>query len=209
MQIPQRLQVVDGLSSLDAGVRLLPFIVLVSIGTALGSLISQVVKTRLIYGMLFGSVIQLAAVICFVSMPLSNDQGGSLPVSQYIFQVLLGLGNGVSYTVNFNGMPYTLDGRKELVAPAMGANAQFRYLGGAIGLGGVTAGLNSYLRTHLAIALTTAEVEAVLQSASEIARLDAAKQGLVLQVFANGFALQWKIVCGFVVAQLLAVLLTL
>ena len=144
------------------------------------------------------------AVICFATAPISENRGDALPASQYGFQMLIGLGNGISYVVNFNGMPYAIDGRKDLVAPAMGANTQFRYLGGAVGLGIVTVTLNSYVRSHLSGLLTPSDIINVLQSSDNIAMLNAETQARVLLVFANGFLLQWKIICGFVGLQIVA-----
>lgn len=188
--------------------RLLPYILFVPIGTVVGSVISGRFKTKPIYGMLLGALLQLAAVICFAVIPLSGGRESTLPASQYGFQILIGLGNGISYTVNFNGMPYSLDGRKELVVPAMGANTQFRYLGGAVGLGVVTAALNEYIRSHLSSVLTSSEIAAILESSRVISTLSPERQTQVLQIFANGYLLQWRIICGFVGLQIVASILS-
>ena len=182
-------------------------ILLIPIGTVTGSIISSKFNTRLIYGMLVGALLQLVAVVCFATAPISDTRGGALPARQYGFQILIGLGNGISYVVNFTGMSYLGDGRKDLVAPAMGANTQFRYLGGAVGLGIMTATLNSDVRSHLSGLLAPSDIASVLQSSDRIAMLDAETQARVLLIFASGFVLQWKIVCGFVGLQMVANLL--
>lgn len=177
---------------------------MVPFGTVVGSIISGKVKRRPTYGMLLGASLQLAAVICFATVPLSGSRRSALPTSQYGFQILIGLGNGISYTVNFNGMPYALDGQKNLIAPAMGTNTQFRYLGGAIGLGVVTAALNGYVRSQLSDVLTPSDITAILQSSGMISTLSVEAQTRVLQVFTSGFLLQWRIMCGFVGLQIVA-----
>ena len=101
-------------------------------------------------------------------------------------------------------MPYALDGQKNLIAPAMGTNTQFRYLGGAIGLGVVTAALNGYVRSQLSDVLTPSEITAILQSSGMISTLSVEAQTRVLQVFTSGFLLQWRIMCGFVGLQIVA-----
>ncbi|KAH8648133.1 major facilitator superfamily domain-containing protein [Tricladium varicosporioides] len=207
IQIPQRLQVVNGLSSLESGVQLLPYIIFVPVGTMTASIFAGMFKMKPVPGALLGALLQLIGVVCFVTVPAPNNLQSTFPGTQYAFQVILGLGNGLSYTMNFNGMPYTLDGCKELVPSAMGAVTQFRYLGGALGIGVVTAALNSYVKQHLMSFLSSEDIAAVLQSSKAILTLATDERARVLQVFSDGFLLQWKLLCGFVGLQIVTILL--
>lgn len=207
IQIPQRLQVVNGLSSLEAGVHMLPYIIFVPVGTITASVFAGALNIKPVPGALLGALLQLIGVVCFATWPAPDDFQGKFPATEYAFQIILGLGNGLSYTMNFNGMPYTLDGRKELVPSAMGAVTQFRYLGGAIGIGVVTAALNSYVKQHLTNFLSAESIMAVLESSRAIATLASDERIQVLQVFSDGFLLQWRLLCGFVGLQIVTILL--
>jgi hypothetical protein len=207
VQIPQRLQVVNGLSPLESGIQLLPYIIFIPVGTMAASIFAGVLKMKPVPGALLGALLQLIGVVCFATLPAPDNFQRTFPAAQYAFQLLLGLGNGLSYTFNFNGTPYTLDGRKELVPSAMGAVTQFRYLGGALGIGVVTTALNSYVKQNLTGFLSSEDIAAVLQSSKAIAALATDERARVLQVFSDGFLLQWKILCGFVGLQIVTILL--
>jgi hypothetical protein len=207
VQVPQRLQIINNLSPLQAGTRLLPYIVFLPVGTICASIISKLMPGKPVPGMLVGAFLQLAAAICFVTVQSSTL--GQVDSAQYAFQALMGLGNGISYTVNFNGMPFVLGGRKELVPRAMGANTQFRYLGGALGLGVVTAAFNTYVHLHLSRILSVDTITSILESSSGVYDLSPNVQAAVIQDFADAFTLQWEIICIFVGLQIVANLLAI
>ena len=91
----------------------------------------------------------------------------------------------------------------------MGANTQFRFLGGAVGLGLVTAVLNGFLRPRLAEIVAGDVLGAILESTDVVTTLSPQLQARILDVFADGFVLQWRVLCGFVGSQILASFLTL
>ena len=91
----------------------------------------------------------------------------------------------------------------------MGASMQFRYLGGAVGFGIVTAIFNSGLRSHLGSLLTPEDVSKVLESTDYILRLPIPVQHPVKQVFQHSFAIGWRALLGFICAQIPAALMML
>lgn len=89
----------------------------------------------------------------------------------------------------------------------MGAIAQFRILGGCIGLAIVTAIQHSYLRSHLTQFLASSTVEALLQSSSAIATFPASSQELVRDTYGASYNLQFQVLARLAGAQLLTCLL--
>ncbi|KAL6229037.1 pectate lyase superfamily protein-domain-containing protein [Aspergillus navahoensis] len=92
-------------------------------------------------------------------------------------------------------------------AVAMGAVAQFRVMGGCIGIAIATAVAIGYLQSHLQQVLGPEELRAVLQSAAELSALSSTDQGLVRGAFSASYNLQMKILAGFAGGQVLASLL--
>ena len=86
---------------------------------------------------------------------------------------------------------------------------QFRYLGGAVGLGIVTAVFNNRVRSGLVSLLTPTDIVRVLQSTELIHQLPGPQQHEVQLVFGDSFTLQWKTILGFVCAQIPAALMML
>ena len=86
---------------------------------------------------------------------------------------------------------------------------QFRYLGGAVGLGITTAVFNNSVRSGLASLLAPTDVFRVLESTELIHELPNPLQQEVQHVFGNSFTLQWKTLLGFVCAQVPAALMML
>ncbi|KAF4625358.1 hypothetical protein G7Y89_g12808 [Cudoniella acicularis] len=196
IQIPQRFQIVNGLSPFDAGIRLLAFIVMVPIGAVVGAAITDKCKVKPTYALLGGTTLQLVGAVCFAILPYSTE----ISASQYGYQILFGIGSGISNAVSTTSVPFIVQ-RKDVPA-ALGANTQFRYLGGAVGLGIISSILNSMLRPKLAIILNPEQLEAILQSTEILNTLQATQREQVLLAFADGFSLQWKVILAFIVAQI-------
>lgn len=143
-QLPQRFQLVNGLSSLDAAVRVLPFGVASSTGTVLSGRVAGKAKIPAIYIVLFGAVLQ---VIGFALLGTLHETGGIEPAT-YGYMVLGGMGCGISYSTMILIVPFAAEKRDGAVA--MGAANQFRIMGGAIGLAIVTSVFNGYVRSQFA-----------------------------------------------------------
>lgn len=85
----------------------------------------------------------------------------------------------------------------------MGANSQFRIMGGAIGLSIINTVMHSFLRSHLSSILTLPQLESVLGSAQAIAALPTNKYEQVVLEFSEGYNIQMKIMSGMAAIQLL------
>lgn len=85
----------------------------------------------------------------------------------------------------------------------MGAIAQFRVMGGSIGLAIITAIHNSYLRSHLTRFLGHDGTEAVLRSTGVITTLPSRTQELIRGIYADSHALQMNVLAGLAGGQVL------
>lgn len=92
---------------------------------------------------------------------------------------------------------------------ATGAIIQFRFLGGAIGLAIVSSVLNSMLKSNLREALSSSELETLLQTTEIISTFPPNIQEIVRGVFARSYNVQFKIMVGFAAAQVPAAALFL
>lgn len=92
-QLPQRFQIINGLSSVDAGVRLVPFGVTVPIGAMLGSRIAGNLRVPPIFVAIGGAILQVVGFALLSQLPSTTQ----IPPSVYGFQVLCGIGVGATY----------------------------------------------------------------------------------------------------------------
>lgn len=84
----------------------------------------------------------------------------------------------------------------------MSSVAQFRVMGGVIGLAIVTAALNGVVRARLRHVLPQAQVEELLRSAAAIASTSGSERDRIRIAFAEGYNLQMKILAGLAAAQI-------
>ena len=86
---------------------------------------------------------------------------------------------------------------------------QFRYLGGAVGLGIVTSVFNNNVKHQVASFLAPDDVSRLLESTQMIHLLPESSQLEVQKIFGESFSLQWKTLLGFVCAQIPTALMML
>lgn len=107
IQIPQRFQAVNGLSPLDAAIRLLPFALASPFGSALAPLIAKKAKIPPLYLCLVGSALQLIGFALLTTTPHSMD----IFVGQYGYQFIAGLGVGINLACLVVMAPFTVEER--------------------------------------------------------------------------------------------------
>ena len=90
----------------------------------------------------------------------------------------------------------------KLKAVALGSIAQFRVMGGVIGLAIVTAVFNSFVKSKLGQFLSADQIDNLLKATSSITSLPTEMQEVVRGIFADGYNLQMKILAGFAAAQI-------
>ncbi|KAK7948856.1 uncharacterized protein PG986_009742 [Apiospora aurea] len=143
LQIPQRFQLVGGYSSLDAGVRLIPFGVGLSAGTILSANVAKRSKVPTIYTVMVGALLQILGYALLAT-------GGSyidIPPGVYGYQVIAGLGCGISFQTLILNIPHVAEKRDHAVG--MGAANQFRAIGSTLMVAVTTALFNGFVFPRL------------------------------------------------------------
>lgn len=106
-QIPQRFQLVNGLSGLDAGVRLIPFTMCMPVGTVISAILTTRLHVAPIWVIMGGACLQTLGFALLGTLPVSLD----IPSRTYGFEMLSGIGCGINYTLVFLLIPYCLQVR--------------------------------------------------------------------------------------------------
>lgn len=93
IDIPQRFQMIEHVSALGSGLRLIPFNLLISIGTVVVNIVVAKTKIPPIRLLAFGVVLQITGVSLISSMTDIKD----IPMAIYGYQVLVGFGTGIVF----------------------------------------------------------------------------------------------------------------
>ena len=202
IDIPQRLQTVNGISPLGAGVRLIPFNFMIALGCIVINVFAMRTRIAPIYLVLTGSIIELIGLSLLSTLSSTNIMAPAQSVI-YGWEVLSGFGIGMVWGMLLVIPPHVVEPRD--LAISSGALLQFRVFGGALGLALASAVMNSYLTSHLSHSIGSEYLAAVLQSTETIKSFPIDTQQLVLEKFAEGYNLQMKILAGFAGLQVLCV----
>ena len=202
IDIPQRLQTVNGISPLGAGVRLIPFNFMIALGCIVINVFAMRSRIAPIYLVLAGSIIELIGLSLLSTLSSTNIMAPAQSVI-YGWEILSGFGIGMVWGMLLVIPPHVVEHRD--LAISSGALLQFRVFGGALGLALASAVMNSYLTSHLSHSIGSEYLAAVLQSTEAIKAFPIATQQLVLENFAEGYNLQMKILAGFAGLQVLCV----
>ncbi|PVH98544.1 MFS general substrate transporter [Periconia macrospinosa] len=197
--VPQRLETVHGESPVQAGIKILPYTLVAAVGAVIASLIVSTGRIAPIYIMLFFSA--LGAVGTGLLTTITSTE--YIPNEFYGYLTLIGLGIGGTWGLTVPFVGHAVDQMD--VSSACGALIQFRILGGALGIAIMSATMETYLRQQLPSTLSPVQLSAILKSTTAISLLPPELQAHVIEVFAQGYSLQLKIVTGFSVAQFLAI----
>ncbi|KAK8911325.1 hypothetical protein QC760_000368 [Botrytis cinerea] len=196
VQLLLRFQVVNGLSQLNAGVRLLPFLAFTPAGSMVTAGVEGKFKVPPLYMFIAASCLQIAAFTLLSFSPTDSH----INHAQYGYQAMAAIAIGSSLTSLTVMAPFMVEERDKSVA--MAAVLQFRTMGGAIGLAIVTTVMNRYIKTHLSEILTPNQVHEILRSTESLALLPPSALRPVTETFARGFNLQMRILIGTSVAQI-------
>lgn len=118
--IPQRFILVNGLSPLDAGVRLLPFTFLCPIGSIIASVIAKA-KVPTIYLLVVGSVLQVVGFALLTTIPITTD----IWSPQYGFQIIAGFGVGINISTLILMTPFCVEDRDKGMSNSLTCFALF------------------------------------------------------------------------------------
>ena len=131
--------------TLDAGIRLLPFGGVFPVGCMTGTLLASKFKVPAIYLIFVGAILQLVGYAFLGTLGISVQ----VEKAVYGYLVLCGFGCGMSFTMAYITVPFTVDNCDKAVG--MAAANQFRTMGSVMGLAIATSIFNGYMLSHLAV----------------------------------------------------------
>ncbi|KAF7555861.1 hypothetical protein G7046_g6444 [Stylonectria norvegica] len=201
--IPERFQIVNQEGVLIAGLHILPMLGACAIGSFLGGAISNK-RNNTSYTLFAASALQLLGVGLMTM--LTGVEGGV--DAQYGFQVIFGLGVGLSFSAATISTSILAAERSGL-ASAQGAVAQARVFGGCIGLAICTVIFNSHVNQYLGDTLTPKQLEDLHRSPLSGLQLPIDLQDLVKNVYAGAFVEEIRVMMGVCAVMVVASLFTL
>ncbi|KAH9890146.1 putative multidrug resistance protein fnx1 [Xylariomycetidae sp. FL2044] len=196
--LPQRIELVYGTSGLDAGVRLIPFSVMIAVGSIVASGLAGKLKVPPIYLLFAGSALQVLGFALLGTLPFTRGIPGRI----YGFEVIAGLGCGVNFALLFIMIPFVNEKRDH--AAGMGAGSQLRMMGGAVALSISTAVFNTYAQGPLQDLLGSSDTDMLTQL---LPKLSVALQEEVRRILAEGYNRQTLVLCVSAALQVPASLL--
>ncbi|KAL4922920.1 MFS general substrate transporter [Aspergillus aurantiobrunneus] len=196
LELPGRFQLLNNMSGLDSGVRILPFTLTIALASALagGLTASGHVPPFIVF--LASSALQVLGVGLLYSVHPSGDLGPSV----YGYELLAGMGVGLNLTTATLVVPSLVE-RRSL---SLGSVTQLRVLGGAIGVSIATSLLKNTVQSRLANGGPSEVLEDIMQDVSSVDRLPPSMQTLVRAAFADRYEQQLAMVLGLCAAQVLA-----
>ena len=192
--ISQRLQTVNDISPLGAGIRLVLFNFMIALGCILINLFAICSRIAPIYLVFVSSIIQLIGLSLFSTFSL-NDVMAPAPSVVYGWKILSGFGKGMVWGMLLAIPPLVVEHRDSAISS--GALLYFRVFGGALDLALASAVINSYLTTHFSHSIGSEYLAAALQSTEATKGFPVDGPRLVLEKFAEEYDLQMKILAAF------------
>lgn len=107
LTLPQRFQIVNGLSNLDAGIRLLPFGGSFPVGAVLSANAASKCKVPGPYLVMLGAAIQVVGFALLGRLKAAEE----IDIAMYGYQVLCGVGTGMSYQILYLMVPFVAEQR--------------------------------------------------------------------------------------------------
>ncbi|KAF2103746.1 MFS general substrate transporter [Rhizodiscina lignyota] len=199
--LPQRFQIVEGDSPFRSGLRLIPFNLFVAVGAVIANAIAGKLKVPPMYVCVVGAIIESVGVGLLSTLPKDSGSPGLV----YFYEILGGLGVGIPFGISLGIVPYIIDKRDTDIGG--GCALQARIFGGALGLSIATTVLNNHLSSHFGAMGQQAQDRLQADAVSFIASLPPTAQHGVIEVFGEGYSIVFKIMAGFAVAQVFAVIL--
>ncbi|KAI1180244.1 drug resistance transporter [Nemania sp. FL0916] len=201
IQLPIRYQTTLGVNPLQAGIKLLPFVLFGPVGAALTAGLSKNRRVAPVYVGLFGVILQILGLAFLSSVPVDNPDWNAT----YGLEVLVGLGMGCAIGVVTIMTPYVVQHKDLAVATAAGT--QFRFVGSAVVVSITTAVGNGWIKDQLSGVLTSQQIGGIFRSSDTINHLPPEVQKRVRAEFGRSFNLEFHIILGFAVAAVLSIAL--
>lgn len=105
IQLPQRFQLVNDLTPIDAGVKIIPFGVAFPFGAILANRVIGSLKVPFMYVLIVGAVLQTVGYALLTTLRPS----ATIPASTYVYQVIAGIGAGISFQSLVFAVPFILE----------------------------------------------------------------------------------------------------
>jgi len=192
INLPQRFQAANAVSSSRAGICLLPLLLSSPFASGVCGYLVSKLKVPPFYLIMAGATLQLVGVCLLGRLPNTP-----LKVVSQVFgyEVILGFGFGIGLSTLLIMTPLVV--QEQDMAVTMGAVTQIRVLGGTLGLAICSTTLNSHLHSELLTILTPAELQLISESASNISGFSLERQTAVRVAFAEGYTRQMWVMAAF------------
>ncbi|PWY74483.1 MFS general substrate transporter [Aspergillus sclerotioniger CBS 115572] len=177
IEIPQRFQIVNGLSAERSGILLLPMTIVTPFSATAAGIIAGKKPRLCEYLTLGGTALALVNG--------SATYQSQHPSPQYGYQVILSLVLGLIMPSVFMILRMTIS--QAQLASAIGANNMVRTLGGCIGLAICSSVSRSELDAGLGTFLSEAQIKALSQSTASLSLLPGAEEQRVRSVYGGSF----------------------
>ncbi|MCJ1392470.1 hypothetical protein MMC18_005337 [Xylographa bjoerkii] len=212
--LPQRFQIVNGETPVNAGIKILPLLLIENANfealptvlfSALGSGIGGALmnkKNVAFYVLVASNVLEILGTGLLSSLPVFPE----VPPEIYVYQAILGLGFGMSVVSLM--VTTRLEVTVEDEAVSQGAVTQVRVLGGVIGLAITTTVLIASLESDLSGILSPDQLNSFLQSTGSISGFSTLQTAMTRLMYGKAFNLQMKIIMAFSIASLCISLFT-
>lgn len=105
--LAQRFQVLINLSPLDAGIHIIPYSAVVTVGTMLACLASRKFHIPVVYFVLFGSILHTVGMSLLSILPETR----SYPSEGYWYEAIAGAGAGITIVILTLAVPYIVETR--------------------------------------------------------------------------------------------------
>ncbi|KAI4164050.1 MAG: hypothetical protein LQ342_002285 [Letrouitia transgressa] len=171
------------------------------LGAGLSGFLVTKIKIPPVYIFLFAAILQTVGVALMGTLSIENS---GVPQEQYGYQVILGLGIGLTLSLLLVAAPTVIEEKDTAVF--VGALTQARILGGSIGLAVCTNILNEKVKSGSAL-LSSQQLNSLLRSAQLIETLPPRLQTLVRQLYGRGYNEQMQALTAFGGAAVLATLI--
>ncbi|KAK6348111.1 hypothetical protein TWF718_005926 [Orbilia javanica] len=189
--IPQRYQIVNGVSPIRSGVLLLPMLVVSPVMALLPGLALKTYWRYVPYGLIVGGLFSVAGSAGLGTLGYSEK----IEAKAYGFLVLQGAGMGLVMPIGVMLVKFVCGPKDEAVA--LGAQNMTRVLGGLIGLAIGTAILHQKVEHELPGVLSPEQLQALLKSPRILATLQPEQLLTVQKVYAKSYDLQFNMAAGF------------
>ncbi|KAF2993946.1 hypothetical protein E8E14_001307 [Neopestalotiopsis sp. 37M] len=195
--LPERFQIVNGDSSLMAGIHLLPQLGACAFGSFLAGAISKK-RNNTAFTLIAASCLQLIGLGLLSTLAEVN----TAIEAQYGYQTIFGLGIGLSFASVT--ILTSVRAHREDLAVAQGALAQARVLGGAIGIAICMIITNKSLQNALSDMLGPKDMSALQHNARTAQFFPPETLEKIKSVYAGAFSVDIKMMIGVSVVGLAA-----